>query len=249
MAALSKTNRTKVRVIVGVLGLWIAIAIGTALWPRFPSGNCPDTPPDTAYVCRVAFGQDFEKASRRRNVLVVLEIGVLLSVGSALWLLLDKPLRRRSIELGTEEHRRSPAGVSRHSSGVPVPQSSDDSRVPQSNPSSTPSPPPSPQLPAAPPASPMPVVPPAPPASADAGVDSGVAPAPVAQPGPRTARAEPVVEPPVAKLWRRRGEKRAPKEARKAEKLGRRAKKSPAESPKSGTESGEKGQTGRQQKS
>lgn len=95
MATLSKTTRTKIRVIVGVLGIWTAVAIGTALWPRFPAGNCPDTPPDTAYVCRVAFGQDFEKASRRRNVLVVLEVGVLLSVGSALWLLSDKPLRRR----------------------------------------------------------------------------------------------------------------------------------------------------------
>lgn len=109
MAALSKTSRTKVRVIVGILGLWIAIAIATALWPRFPSGNCPDTPPDTAYVCRVAFGQDFEKASRRRNVLVVLEIGVLLSVGSALWLLSDKPLRRRPLELETGHRMRQPA--------------------------------------------------------------------------------------------------------------------------------------------
>lgn len=253
MAALSKTNRTKVRVIVGVLGLWIAIAIGTALWPRFPSGNCPDTPPDTAYVCRVAFGQDFEKASRRRNVLVVLEIGVLLSVGSALWLLSDKPLRRRSLELDTGDRRSSPAGASRRSATAPVPQAHGLGRVsaqaPAQAPAQTPAPTPTPPMPSAPQTSPPPVAPPAPPTPPPpvsvSEVPKVASPSPSAQTSPQSAPTEP---PAATKARRGRDEKRAAKEARKAEKLGRRAAKPPAESSKSGKEARPEDQAGKESK-
>ncbi len=57
------------------------------LWPRFPVGNCPDSPPDTAYVCRVGYNDDFDRAVTRRNLLVGLEVGILLAAGSVLWLL------------------------------------------------------------------------------------------------------------------------------------------------------------------
>lgn len=242
MAALSKTNRTKVRVIVGVLGLWIAIAIGTALWPRFPSGNCPDTPPDTAYVCRVAFGQDFEKASRRRNVLVVLEIGVLLSVGSALWLLSDKPLRRRSLDLDTGSRRRSPADAPRRSKVAPASQPSGARRAPGPV---SPAPPAAASVSApAPAAAPVPA--PAPAAAPVQAPAPAAAPVP-AQPTPPSAQvssASAPSEPAVAKARRGREEKRAAKEARKAEKLGRRAQKPSGESPKSGKDSGSGEQSG-----
>lgn len=243
MAALSKTNRTKVRVIVGVLGLWIAIAIGTALWPRFPSGNCPDTPPDTAYVCRVAFGQDFEKASRRRNVLVVLEIGVILSVGSALWLLSDKPLRRRSLELNTGERRRSPAAPPRRFAAAPASQSHGPRRAPAPSPThvAAPAPPVAPSAPTHTPPGQSP--------SVAASASPNAAPPPSSQADRQAAPAKPSAKPPAVKARRGREEKRAAKEARKAEKLGRRAEKPPVESPEGGKDSKPEDQTGKEPKS
>lgn len=94
MAFLTRSNRIKLRAIVLAMGIWLGAMIGVALWPKFPTGNCPDTPPDTAYVCRVAFGQDFEKAERRRSLLVVLESGVVLAMASVLWMLNERPIRR-----------------------------------------------------------------------------------------------------------------------------------------------------------
>lgn len=103
MARLSSTTRFKLRVITIAGALWLAIVTAIMLWPEFPVGNCPDSPPDTAYVCRVGYNDNYERAVTRRNLLVGLEAGIVLGAGAVLWLLQQpgesilsgRPLRRR----------------------------------------------------------------------------------------------------------------------------------------------------------
>lgn len=87
MARLSSTTRFKLRVITVAGALWLAVTVAVMLWPDFPVGNCPDSPPDTAYVCRVGYNDDFDRAVTRRNLLVGMEVGIALASGAILWLL------------------------------------------------------------------------------------------------------------------------------------------------------------------
>ncbi|MER3395598.1 MAG: hypothetical protein C4318_04580 [Acidimicrobiia bacterium] len=87
MARLSSAVRFKLRVITIVGAVWLGVVLAIMLWPKFPVGNCPDSPPDTAYVCRVGYNDDYDRAVTRRDLLVGLETGILLGVGAILWLL------------------------------------------------------------------------------------------------------------------------------------------------------------------
>lgn len=114
MARLSSTTRFKLRVITVTGALWLAVIFAVLLWPDFPVGNCPDSPPDTAYVCRVGYNDDFDRAVTRRNLLVGLEAGILLAAGGILWLLQEpgesllsgRPSRRRAKEQEQASTRR-----------------------------------------------------------------------------------------------------------------------------------------------
>jgi hypothetical protein len=106
MARLSNNTRFKLRVITVVGALWLAVVVAVLLWPEFPVGNCPDSPPDTAYVCRVGYNDDFDKAVTRRNLLVATEIGIVLAAAGILWLLQEPG---ESFLWGRPVHQKSAA--------------------------------------------------------------------------------------------------------------------------------------------
>jgi hypothetical protein len=107
---MSRVTRRKLRVITVISSLWMAIVLGISLWPEYPVGNCPDSPPDTAYVCRVGYADDFRKAQNRRNLLIGLEGAVVIAAASILWLLQEPgESLLGTMGLGQERRRRKPA--------------------------------------------------------------------------------------------------------------------------------------------
>lgn len=84
---MTRTTRHKLRVITVASAIWAALVAGVTLWPQYPVGSCPDSPPDTAYVCRVGYADDFRTATARRNLLIGVEGAILIAAASILWLL------------------------------------------------------------------------------------------------------------------------------------------------------------------
>ena len=111
---MTRTTRHKLRVITVASAIWAALVAGVTLWPQYPVGSCPDSPPDTAYVCRVGYADDFRAATARRNLLIGIEGAILIATASILWLLQEPgepllPVRRgRSKRAGAQ-----PTGSSR----------------------------------------------------------------------------------------------------------------------------------------
>ncbi len=108
MARLSGATRFKLRVITIAGAIWLAVMAAIMLWPEFPVGNCPDSPPDTAYVCRVGYNDDYDTAVTRRNLLLGIELGIVMGAAGILWLL-QEPGER--LITGRPKQRRVRAGA------------------------------------------------------------------------------------------------------------------------------------------